>query len=185
MLRMLFGGLLCFSAFGCAQSTSAQEPMESIYDIALEGIDGKPLDLSQYKGKKILFVNVASECGFTGQYDGLQELYENYKDKLVIIGLPCNQFGSQEPGSEQEIQSFCRANYGVEFPMAAKVEVKGRNQHPLYEWLTQKAKNGSKDSTVRWNFQKYLVDEQGRLVDFFYSITRPNSSKITRLLTSS
>ena len=141
---MLFGGLLCFSAFGCAQGTSAQEPMESIYDIALEGIDGKPLDLSQYKGKKILFVNVASECGFTGQYDGLQELYENYNDKLVIIGLPCNQFGSQEPGSEQEIQSFCLANYGVEFPMASKVEVKGRNQHPLYQWLTKKLKTDPK-----------------------------------------
>ena len=155
---------------------------ESIYDIALEGIDGKPLDLSQYKGKKILFVNVASECGFTGQYDGLQELYENYKNKLVIIGLPCNQFGGQEPGSEQEIQSFCRANYGVEFPMTEKIEVKGPGQHPLYQWLTQKAKNGSQDSSVKWNFQKYLVDEQGRLVDFFYSITKPNRSKITSLL---
>ena len=179
---MLFGGLRCFSAFGCAQSTSAQEPKESIYDIALDGIDGKPLDLSQYKVKKILFVNVASECGFTGQYDGLQELYENYKDKLMIIGLPCNQFGGQEPGSEQEIQSFCRANYGVEFPLTEKIDVKGPGQHPLYQWLTQKAKNGSQDSSVKWNFQKYLVDEHGRLVDFFYSTTKPNSPKITGLL---
>ena len=182
---MLFGGLLCFSTFGCAQSTSAQEPVESIYDITLVGINGKPLNLSKYKGKKILFVNVASDCGFTDQYDGLQELYNNYKDKLVIIGLPCNQFGGQEPGNEKQIQSFCRANYGVEFSMTEKIKVKGPGQHPLYQWLTQKVKNGSQDSKVRWNFQKYLVDEQGRLVDYFYSITKPNSSKITRLLTSS
>ncbi len=107
---MLFGGLLCFSAFGCGPKSMAQQPVESIYDIAIEGIDGKPMNLAQYKGKKILFVNVASECGFTKQYDALQELYENHKDKLVVIGLPCNQFGGQEPGDEAEIQSFCRAN---------------------------------------------------------------------------
>jgi glutathione peroxidase len=182
MLRMLFGGLLCFSAFGCGQKSIAQQPSESIYDIAIEGIDGKPMDLAQYKGKKILFVNVASECGFTKQYDGLQELYENHKDKLVVIGLPCNQFGGQEPGDEAEIQSFCRANFGVEFPMTEKIEVKGPGQHPIYQWLTQKAKNGSQDSSVKWNFQKYLVDEQGRLIDFFYSITKPDSPKIIGLL---
>ena len=187
MLRILFGGILCFSAIGCAQNTSAkryslQKPLESIYDIVLEGIDGIPIDLSQFKGKKMLFVNVASQCGFTDQYDGLQKLHESYKDRLVIIGLPCNQFGSQEPGSEKEIKSFCRSNYGVEFILTAKVEVKGRNQHPIYQWLTQKAKNGTQDSSVKWNFQKYLVDEEGMLMDFFYSLTKPESKKITALL---
>jgi glutathione peroxidase len=182
MLRMLFGGLLCFSAFGCGQKSRAQQPIESIYDIAIEGIDGKRMDLAQYKGKKILFVNVASECGFTKQYDGLQVLYENHKDKLVVIGLPCNQFGGQEPGDEAEIQSFCRANFDVEFPMTEKIEVKGPGQHPIYQWLTQKAKNGSQDSSVKWNFQKYLVDEQGRFIDFFYSITKPDSPRIIGLL---
>ena len=100
----------------------------------------------------------------------------------MVIGLPCNQFGGQELGNEAEIQSFCRANFGVEFPMTEKIEVKGPGQHPLYQWLTQKAKNGSQDSSVKWNFQKYLVDEQGRLIDFFYSITKPDSPKIIGLL---
>jgi len=140
------------------------------------------LDLKQYKGKKILFVNVASKCGFTGQYDGLQELYSKHTEKLVIIGLPCNQFGSQEPGDETEIQSFCRLNYGVDFPMTEKVAVKGDEQHSVYEWLTQKEKNGKMDSSVKWNFQKYLVDEEGRLIDVFYSITKPMSKKIIKHL---
>ena len=168
-----------FSFLGNAQTVA---PNESLYDIKIEGIDGKQLNLNQYKGKKILFVNVASKCGFTNQYDGLQELYTKYKDKLVIIGLPCNQFGGQEPGEESEIQSFCRLNYGVDFPMTAKIDVKGDSQHNLYKWLTQKNKNGKMDSSVKWNFQKYLVDEEGRLIDVFYSITKPMSSKITKLI---
>ena len=166
-------------------NTSAQSKTvvkESIYDIKIEGIDGKNIDLKKYKGKKILFVNVASECGFTKQYDGLQELYSTYKDKLVVIGLPCNQFGGQEPGTAKEIESFCKANYGVDFPLSSKIEVKGASQHPLYKWLTSKTQNGVMDSKVRWNFQKYLVDENGQLVDFFYSTTKPMSSKIIKLL---
>ena len=168
-----------FSFLGNAQTVA---PNESLYDIKIEGIDGKQLNLNQYKGKKILFVNVASKCGFTNQYDGLQELYTKYKDKLVIIGLPCNQFGGQEPGEESEIQSFCRLNYGVDFPMTAKIDVKGDSQHNLYKWLTQKNKNGKMDSSVKWNFQKYLVDEEGRLIDVFYSITKPMRTKITKLI---
>lgn len=168
-----------FSFLGNAQTVA---PNTSLYNIKIKGIDGKVLDLNQYKGKKILFVNVASKCGFTKQYDGLQELSEKYKDKLAVIGLPCNQFGSQEPGTETEIKSFCRMNFGVDFPLTEKIEVKGKNQHPLYRWLTQKDKNGKMDSSVKWNFQKYLVDEEGRLIDVFYSITKPMSSKITKLL---
>jgi glutathione peroxidase len=166
-------------------NTSAQTPsnsIESLYDIKIEGINGKIIDLKKYKGKKILFVNVASECGFTKQYDGLQELYSTYKDKLVVIGLPCNQFGGQEPGAAEEIQTFCRLNFGVDFPLTAKIKVKGKGQHPLYEWLTTKAKNGKKDSSVKWNFQKYLIDENGIFLDVFYSMTKPMSKKIIKLI---
>ena len=155
---------------------------ESLYEIQLEGIDGSNIDLKAYKGKKILFVNVASECGFTNQYDGLQELYTKYKEKLVVIGLPCNQFGGQEPGKALEIKTFCRLNFGVNFPLSAKIKVKGNAQHKLYAWLTKKAKNGKKNSSVKWNFQKYLVDEEGVFIDVFYSITKPMSEKITKLI---
>ena len=168
-----------FNFFGNAQTVA---PKESLYDIKIYGINGKLLDLNQYKGKKILFVNVASKCGFTNQYEGLQELYSKNKEKLMVIGLPCNQFGAQEPGTKAEIQSFCKLNYGVDFPMTEKVDVKGANQHPLYKWLTQKEKNSKLNSAVKWNFQKYLVDEEGRLIDVFYSITKPMSSKISNLL---
>ena len=177
MFSKIFLGLLLTCTIATAQNTTA-----SLYNISLTDISGAPLDLSQYKGKKILFVNVASKCGFTSQYDGLQELYKTYKDKLVVIGLPCNQFGGQEPGTAKEIESFCRANYGVDFPLSSKIEVKGASQHPIYKWLTSKSQNGVMDSTVRWNFQKYLVDENGQLIDYFYSTTKPMSSKIIKLL---
>jgi glutathione peroxidase len=168
-----------FTFLGNAQNSTSKE---SLYDIKLVGIDGEVLDLNQFKGKKILFVNVASKCGFTGQYEGLQELYKKYDDKLVVVGLPCNQFGGQEPGTKSEIQSFCKLNYGVDFPLTEKIAVKGDNQHPLYQWLTKKDKNGKVNSSVKWNFQKYLVDEEGNLIDFFYSTTTPMSTKITKLL---
>jgi glutathione peroxidase len=154
----------------------------SIYDIKINSLTGDPIDLSQYKGKKILFVNVASECGFTPQYADLQKLYETYNDKLMIIGVPCNQFGGQEPGEAEQIQNFCSINYGVTFLITEKIDVKGDNQHPLYAWLTQKELNGVKNSTVKWNFQKYIVDEEGKFVDYFFSVTKPLSSKITDLI---
>lgn len=164
-------------------SLHAQKKVSSsIYDIKIKDVSGKDVNLNQFKGKKILFVNVASKCGFTKQYKGLQELYSKYKDKLVVIGLPCNQFGGQEPGTEKEIQSFCTLNYGVEFPITEKIEVKGDNQHPIYAWLTDKSKNGVKNSSVKWNFQKYLVDENGNFIDYWYSMTKPMSSKITKYL---
>jgi len=150
----------------------------SLYDISINSISGEPIDLKDFKGKKILFVNTASECGFTGQYEGLEKLYKTYKDKLVVIGLPCNQFGGQEPGTLTEIKSFCEVNYGVTFLMTEKVDVKGDNQHPLYTWLTNKELNGVKSSSVKWNFQKYLIDESGNYIDFYYSLTKPMSSKI-------
>lgn len=165
-----------------SKSTAQDKPSESIYDIKINGLDGKPLDLSHYKGKHILFVNVASKCGFTGQYSDLQKLYDTYQDNLMIIGVPCNQFGGQEPGTAQEIQSFCQANYGVSFVMTEKVDVKGSNQHPLYQWLTKKSKNGKSDSSVKWNFQKYLIDGNGHLKNYYFSITNPMSDKITKYL---
>jgi glutathione peroxidase len=169
--------LSIFSKFN-AQTT----PSESIYDIKINSLEGKPIDLSVYKGKYILFVNVASECGFTGQYEDLQKLYDKYKENLMIIGVPCNQFGGQEPGTAAQIQSFCQTNYGVTFVMTEKVDVKGSNQHPLYQWLTKKSKNGKTDSSVKWNFQKYLVDTKGNLTDYYFSITNPMSDKITKHL---
>ncbi|PID26580.1 MAG: glutathione peroxidase [Candidatus Cloacimonadota bacterium] len=166
--------------FGCkSKSDNINKPKTPIYDIAVKNIDGKELNLKQFKGKKILFVNVASKCGFTKQYEGLEKLYKKYKDKLVIIGFPCNQFGGQEPGNAEEIKSFCSINYGVSFPIAEKIDVKGEKQHPVYQWLTQKEKNGVENSSVKWNFQKYLVDENGNYIDFWYSLTKPMSKKIT------
>ena len=154
----------------------------NIYDVSINDISGKPIELSEFGDKYILFVNVASECGFTKQYKDLEKLYQKYKGQLMIIGVPCNQFGSQEPGSSEEIKSFCEMNYGVSFIIAEKVQVKGRNQHSLYQWLTQKRLNGKTNSTVRWNFQKYLIGPDGELVDFYYSTTNPLSSKITKNL---
>ncbi|WP_394348918.1 glutathione peroxidase [Formosa maritima] len=162
-------------------STNMQET-ENFYNISINSLTGVPIDLNDFKGKKILIVNTASECGFTGQYEGLQELYDTYKDKLVVVGVPCNQFGGQEPGSAKEIESFCQVNYGVTFLMTEKVDVKGESQHPLYTWLTNKDLNGISSSSVKWNFQKYLIDENGTLIDYYYSITKPNSSKITNHL---
>lgn len=161
---------------------SETSPSESIYDVKLEALNGDIIDLSDYRGKYILFVNVASECGFTGQYEDLQKLYDEHKEKLMIIGAPCNQFGGQEPGTATEIQTFCKKNYGVTFLLTEKLDVKGENQHPLYQWLTNKSKNGISNSTVKWNFQKYLINTNGEFIDYYYSITNPLSSKIVKHL---
>ncbi|WOD43734.1 glutathione peroxidase [Hwangdonia lutea] len=156
--------------------------INSIYNIEINALDGEPINLSKFKGKHILFVNVASECGFTPQYKTLQELHETYKSNLQVIGVPCNQFGNQEPGNAESIKSFCEKNYGVTFLITEKIDVKGNNQHPLYSWLTQKVNNGRLNSSVKWNFQKYLIDTQGNLVDYYFSNTNPLSSKITKHL---
>ncbi|MCK0109396.1 glutathione peroxidase [Flavobacteriaceae bacterium S0825] len=154
----------------------------SIYDIKINSLQGKSIHFSDFKGKHILFVNVASKCGFTPQYKELQKLHDTFKNKLVVIGVPCNQFGSQEPGTAFEIQEFCEVNYGVDFLITEKIDVKGNAQHPLYKWLTDKNINGFNNSNVKWNFQKYLVNPKGNLVDYFYSTTKPLSKKITKYL---
>lgn len=152
----------------------------SIHQFKAKDIDGNVVDFSKFKGKKLLIVNTASECGFTPQYKDLEALYQKYKDKnFLIVAFPCNDFGGQEPGNAQQIKSFCQKNYGVSFLVMEKVKIKGDSIHPIYEWLTKKEKNGVKSSTVMWNFQKYLIDENGYLVDYFNSMTNPLSEKIT------
>ncbi|MEA2106297.1 MAG: glutathione peroxidase [Bacteroidota bacterium] len=152
---------------------------KSFYDFKVQTIDGENFDLSTLKGKKVLVVNTASKCGFTPQYEDLQKLYEKYKDKnFVIIGFPANNFMNQEPGSNQEIKQFCSANYGVTFPMMTKISVKGDDIHPLYQWLTEKERNGVMDSKVKWNFQKYMIDEDGNLVDMASPRTNPLDEQI-------
>lgn len=174
---------LILSVFFITKSNNKiMDTNSSLYDISINSITGEPIDFKSFKGKKILFVNTASECGFTGQYADLEKLHKKYQDKLVVIGIPCNQFGGQEPGTLTEIKSFCEVNYGVTFLLTEKVDVKGDNQHPLYSWLTRKEQNGVKSTSVKWNFQKYLIDENGNYIDFYYSITKPMSSKITKYL---
>lgn len=167
-----------------AKKTPSKQVIDtsSLYNISINSLDGKSIDLTKFKGKKLLFVNVASECGFTKQYNDLQKLSDSYPTELVIIGSPCNQFGKQEPGNAQDIQTFCERNFGVTFLLTEKIDVKGNKQHPLYKWLTSKELNSKKNSSVKWNFQKYLVDESGKLIDYYYSITGPLSSKITKHL---
>jgi glutathione peroxidase len=151
----------------------------SIYDFKVEALDGSSIDFSSYKGKKILVVNTASQCGYTKQYAGLQKLYETYKDKLVIVGFPANNFGQQEPGSNVEIGEFCKKNYGVTFPMAAKVSVKGDDQAAIFKWLCNKTQNGVMDAEIKWNFGKFLLDEKGNLLNYFPSKVEPMSEEIT------
>jgi glutathione peroxidase len=155
---------------------------QSIYDSKINTIDGVSIDFNDFKGKYILFVNVASKCGFTKQYAQLEELYQAYKNDLVVIGLPCNQFGGQEPGDAQEIKSFCTENFGVSFIITEKINTKGSEIHPIYAWLTDKKLNSKVNSTVKWNFQKYLLNREGKLIDYFYSTTSPLSAKITNQL---
>jgi glutathione peroxidase len=155
------------------------DPSTSIYDYKIEALNSdETIDLAAYKGKMLLLVNVASKCGYTPQYEDLQELYETYQDKLVIIGFPCNQFLFQESGSEADIATFCRKNYGVTFPMTTKIKVKGSNKHPIYQWLTSKKLNGVEDYSVSWNFNKFLIDENGNLIGHFKSSVEPFDEKI-------
>jgi len=151
---------------------------QSIHSYKVKSIDGKQIDFASFKGKKILIVNTASQCGYTPQYKALEKVYEQYKGKLVIIGFPCNQFGGQEPGTNAEIISFCEKNYGVTFPLADKIDVKGADIAPVYQWLTQKSKNGVLDASISWNFNKFLLDENGKMIAYFPSNVTPDSQEI-------
>lgn len=162
--------------------TMSVQSKENIYNISIKDIDGNLIELKSFKGKYILFVNVASNCGFTKQYADLEKLYQKYKHNLIIIGVPCNQFGGQEPAKEDEIKDFCSKNFGVSFMLTEKIAVKGDDMHQLYGWLTNKKNNGRINSNVKWNFQKYVVGKNGELINYFYSTTNPLSNKITSLL---
>lgn len=152
---------------------------ESIHSYTATTIDGKSFSFEQLKGKKFMIVNTASKCGLTPQYEGLQELYKQYKDKnFTIIGFPANDFMKQEPGTNDDIAQFCQKNYGVDFQMMEKITVKGKEIHPVYEFLTTREQNGVRDSKVEWNFQKYLIDEQGHLADVISPTTKPMDKKI-------
>lgn len=150
----------------------------SIHQFKVESLTGGTIDFSEFKGKKVLVVNTASECGFTPQYAGLEELYNKHKNELVIVGFPANNFGGQEPGTNAEIKAFCEQNYGVSFPMAAKVSVKGEDIAPIFAWLTSKEENGVKNVDIKWNFTKFLLDENGQLIASFESNVEPQSKAI-------
>lgn len=152
---------------------------KSFYDFTVKDIDGNDFNMASLKGKKVLVVNTASKCGLTPQYEGLQALYDKYGgDKFVIVGFPANNFLGQEPGTNDEIEEFCQKNYGVAFPMMSKISVKGDDMAPIYHWLTEKSQNGVMDSSVAWNFQKYMIDENGKLVEMASPQTKPEDPKI-------
>lgn len=170
MVRLAFLSLLLVSTM-------------SIYNFKVPGLDGSStIDFSKFKGKKILIVNTASKCGNTPQYADLEKLYEKYKDKLVIVGFPANNFGSQEPGTNGEIQEFCKKNYGVSFPMAEKVSVKGDDIHPLFKYLVEEAKKKGFDDPIKWNFTKFLLDEKGNLITVIHNKVSPMSEEVTKYL---
>ena len=154
------------------------------YDFKVKTLEGNEFDFASLKGKKVMIVNTASKCGFTPQYKDLEEVYVKYHDNLVIIGFPANNFASQEPGTAAEIRKFCTENYGITFPLMEKISVKGNDMAPIYKWLTSKEKNGVMDSEVKWNFQKYLIDENGKLVDVIYSKDKPTSDKVIAWISS-
>jgi glutathione peroxidase len=164
--------------FATPSATSENIP-KTIYEFKVPALtEGETIDFAKFKGKKILIVNTASKCGYTPQYEALEKIYESHKDKLVIIGFPANNFLFQEPGDSKEIATFCQKNYGVTFPMAAKISVKGKKMAAIYQWLTEKKYNGFMDSDVKWNFQKYLIDEKGNLIAVFPPATKPDSEEI-------
>ncbi|MCX8472612.1 MAG: glutathione peroxidase [Sediminibacterium sp.] len=178
-MKKLFLALLTQLGFVSSQTIFAQT---SIYTLHYTNIVGKEETFEQYKGKKILIVNTASKCGYTKQYKQLEELFEKYKDKLVIIGFPCNQFLGQEPGSNSDILEFCQKNYNVSFPLSEKIDVKGSKISPIYAWLTEKKQNGVLDAKISWNFNKFLLDENGYLLEYFGSAVEPLSPEIIKYL---
>lgn len=170
---------ICLFITFCLSILTLSAQQKNFYDFTVKSIDGKDFPLSSLKGKKVLVVNVASKCGHTPQYEQLQALYEQYgPDKFVIIGFPANNFMKQEPGTNEEIQEFCKLNYGVTFPMMEKISVKGKDIHPLYKWLTQKSENGKEDAKVTWNFQKFMIDENGNWVGTVKPKTSPTDQTI-------
>lgn len=156
----------------------APQAVGTVYDFTVKDINGKDVSLSQYKGKKLLIVNTASECGYTPQYKELEELYKKYSDRVTVLGFPANNFGGQEPGTDAQIATFCEKNYGVTFPLFSKISVKGVDTAPLYQFLSNQAQNGAVSDAPTWNFCKYLVDEQGHVLKFYPSKVKPMSDEL-------
>lgn len=186
MIKVYLGTAAALILLLVACSSTLRNPIDpemSFYDLTVRQLNSDDtINFSSFKGKKVLLVNVASKCGYTYQYEGLESLHKQYGDDVVVLGLPCNQFLFQEPAEEDSIASFCSKVYNVSFPMTEKIYVKGKKQHPVYQWLTQKSLNGKGDYKVDWNFNKFLVNEQGELVAYFGSKTKPLSQDITSLL---
>lgn len=188
-ITSIFSAALLFLFTGCAQGRQKHAPKElindttpSIHRFSIESLSGETIDFSQYKGKYILVVNTASKCGFTPQYKDLEEIYKTYRDKLVVVGFPSDNFAGQEFGSNAEIASFCEKNYGVTFPLTTKVDVKGNNTTPVYQFLTQKSQNGVLDAEIKWNFNKFLLDKEGRLLAYFPSKVKPNDPEVIKYI---
>lgn len=170
---------LLIIGFLSALTLGAINDSRSIHQFKVEDINGNTFDMASLKGKKVMIVNTASKCGLTPQYEQLEAVYEKYKEKnFVIVGFPANDFMSQEPGSNEEIADFCKKNYGVTFPMMAKISVKGSDMHPVYQFLTEKKYNGREDSKVKWNFQKYLINQEGQLDKVIPPTTKPDDAEI-------
>ncbi len=203
MRKILFLGLIVVISWACGTSAKQQDKgtptgratetektmdmdKNSFHALRSAGLSGDEFSFSQLKGKRILIVNTASECGYTPQYAQLQELYDTYKEKgFVVVGFPSNDFGGQEPGTNEEIGAFCQKNYGVSFPMMAKTSVLGEGKHPVYVWLTEKKENGKQDVTVSWNFNKFLIDESGQWVAYYPSNVSPLDDEIMRFAAGS
>ncbi len=182
---LLAAATVVFAASTCSAAPIKESKMPSPLDFKMTGIDGKEVDLSKYKGKVVLFVNVASQCGYTKQYTGLQAIYEKYEKKgFVVIGVPANDFGSQEPGTNEEIVKFCSSKYNVTFPMLSKVAVRGKEKTPLYEFLTSKETNPNFAGEIGWNFEKFLVNKKGEVVGKFKSGIAPESDELIKAITA-
>ena len=179
-MLLLAGGYACTQNTATTSKTMSDQP--DFYSLQARTLEGKTVDFSSFRGKKVLLVNTATACGLTPQLEGLQELHQQFGDQLVVVGIPTNDFASQEPRDGEEIGAFCQRNYGVDFLMLEKSTTKGSDKHPVFKWLTEKNLNGKKSSRIWWNFQKYLVNEKGELVDYFLPITKPNSPKILKQL---
>ena len=180
---MLFMSILSFFSFLFASPAPTDTPIpKTIYDFKVPALTGGTIDFADFKGKKILIVNTASKCGHTPQYAELETLYNQHQDELVVVGFPANNFMFQEPGSNEDIAAFCEKNYGVTFPMAQKISVKGKDMAPIYQWLTNSDYNHYENSSVKWNFQKYLIDEKGNLIGIFSPSTKPLSEEIRKAI---
>ena len=193
MKKFLIGAAICVAVSSLAlffvkakdSGNEGKGTAKSVYDFTLKNSKGQDVKLSDYRGKVVMLVNVASKCGYTPQYEGLQKIYERYKDQgFTILGFPANNFGAQEPGTDEEIQQFCRINYGVTFPVFSKISVKGDDKHPLYKYLTEKETNPEFAGEIKWNFNKFLVSKDGKIVARFESADKPEDAKVTGAIES-